>query len=86
MGVHEKLRELEEPPPGCELVDIEMLMRDVPGCDCQVNEMQDTIVFYHVGWGHLLTFSRSKRYVPQSRLREVIDLVRSVLPKEANDH
>lgn len=79
MSLRDRLEELEQPPPGCELLDIDLLLRE---CGYERREDGMVFVYAHEGWGSILTFPRHKNSVPQSRLRQILAFVRWHLEKE----
>ncbi len=81
MDLRQLLAELEAPPPGCDLVDVDKLLT---ACDYgrHIDEENDTIVYFKHGWKSYLTFPRSKSTVPGRRLAEIVALVKWHLGKE----
>ena len=79
MPLKNRLEELEQPPPGCELLDLDLLLREC-GYECQDD---GTIRLYgHDGWGSVLTFPSQKLYIPSGQLQRILDFVRRNLERE----
>lgn len=76
MSIEDRLAELEQPPPGCDLLDVDLLLREC-GYICYVDN--DVIFYANEGWGSYFTFPRSKSTIPQGRLEEIIRIVRQHL-------
>jgi hypothetical protein len=79
MSLRRRLEELEELPPGCDFLDVDLLLR---GCGYECYDDGVTLLYSHEKWRSIWTFPRSRRSIPASRLLEIIAFVRWHLERE----
>jgi hypothetical protein len=79
MALRELLEELEDDPPGCDMVDMDKLLRE---CGYKCYDDGVTLLYVHDKWGSMLTFPRSKRTVPSSRFRDILEYAKERLRQE----
>lgn len=75
MGLRELLAELEELPPGCDMVDVDKMFR-LSGHEICIDQQEDTIVYFKHEWESVWTFPRSTQKVPHSLLLAIIAKIR----------
>lgn len=79
MPLRERLEELEQPPYGCDILDVDLLLREC-GYTCH-NDGRVTL-YAHDGWHSLWTFPATKTSIPRGKLEEITVYVRKQLERE----
>lgn len=79
MGLRERLEQLEQPPPGCDILDVDLLLRE---CGYECHNDGFTRLYTHEGWHSFLTFPATKTEIPHGQLQGLIAFVRWKLEKE----
>jgi hypothetical protein len=78
ISLEERLRELEE-PPGAELMDMDVVLRQV-GYVVTVDRIHR--IYHHQEWNSSWTFRNGSRLIPHPYAHEVVSFIRLKLKQE----